>query len=155
MSSTAPLAITGGVMMGIGVLTGLLLQLLFGADHRQMRRVRHGPRVTAQVVGMVEHDGEEDPIYGGGGGGFAPILSFRSVDGEEVRANGQYVFDGSPRRVPPVGATMQVHYDPRDPRKIFIRGWDGAARGISVLLVIGPVVMFIGLVMVVSAFVAG
>jgi hypothetical protein len=32
--------------------------------------------VTARVVGVVEHEGEEDPIYGGGGGGFAPVSAF-------------------------------------------------------------------------------
>jgi hypothetical protein len=57
---------------------------LFGG---QLRRILHGPQATAQVVGVVENESEEDPIYGGGGRGFAPVVSFRSADGGLVTAS--------------------------------------------------------------------
>jgi hypothetical protein len=152
MNDTTGLAVTGGVFIVAGLLIWLLLRWLLGAAHRQMRRIRHGPRVTAQVVGVVEHEGEEDPIYGGSGGGFAPVVSFRRVDGEPVTASGQYIFAGR-RRVPAVGTTMQVHYDPRDPSQIYIRGWDNGGRGFGVFLALGPFLVFLGVLLVVSAFV--
>jgi Protein of unknown function (DUF3592) len=155
MNDTTPLAVTGGAVIAGGVLTGLLLRWLFGAGCRQMRRILHGPRVTAQVVGVVEHEGGENPVYGGGGGGFAPVVSFLSADGEPVTASGQYVFAGNRHRVPAAGTTVQVHHDPRDPRQIYIRGWDAGARGLSVVLAIGPLLVFTGVLMVVSAFVTG
>ena len=136
------------------VVTGLLLRWLFGAGHRQMRRILHGPQVTARVVGVVAHEGEEDPIYGGGGGGFAPVVNFHSADGEQVTASGQYVFASNRHRVPAVGTAMQVRYDPRDPRQIYVRGWDAGARELSACLAIGPFLVFLGVLMVVSAFVA-
>ena len=155
MNNTTPLAVSGGAVIVGGLLIGLLLRWLFGHDHRQMRRILHGPVVTAHVVGVVEHEGEEDQIYGVGGGGFAPVVSFRRADAEPVTASGQFVFARSRRRVPAVGTTMQVHYDPRDPGQIYIRGWDAGARGFSVLLAIGPLLVLLGVLMVVSAFVTG
>lgn len=148
MNDMVPLAVTGGAVIVAGVLIGLPLTWLFGADHRQMRRILRGPQVTAQVVGVVEHGTQDGPAYGG----FAPMLSFRSAEGESVTASGHYVFTGNRRRVPAVGTTMRVRYDPRDPRQICIQGWDGAARGLSVFLV-GPLMVFFGVAMVVSAFV--
>jgi Protein of unknown function (DUF3592)/Mu transposase, C-terminal len=154
-SGMTPLAVTGGAVIAVGVMTGLLLWWLFGVGHRRMRRILRGPQVTAQVVGVVVHEGEEDPIYGGGGGGFAPVVSFRSAGGEPVTASGQYALAGSRHRVPAVGTTVQVRYDPRDPRQVYIRGWDAGARALSASLAIGPLLVFLGALMVVSAFVVG
>jgi hypothetical protein len=150
-----PLAVAGGAVIVGGLLAGLLLRWCFGAGHRQLRRIRRGPVVTAQVVGVVEHTGDEDPVYGGGGGGFAPVVSFRGADGEPVTASGQYVFAGRRHRVPAVGTTMRVNYDPGDPGQIYIRGWDAGARGLSVVLAAGPLLVFLGALMVVSAILAG
>jgi hypothetical protein len=154
-----PDAITGGALIAGGVLIGLLFRWLVGEAYCQMRRIRRGLQVTAQVVGVVEHEGEEDPVYGGGGRGFAPVVSFRSADGDQVTASGQFVFAGNHHRVPAVGATMKVHYDPHDPRQIYIRGWDAASRPLSlfflVLLAIGPLIVLMGAYMLVIAFVTG
>ena len=157
VNDPTPLAVTGGGLIVAGVLIGLLLRWLFGAGHRQMRSILRGPGVAAQVVGVVEREGEEDPIHGGGGGGggFAPIVSFRTVDGVPVTASGQYVFAGNRRRVPALGTTMRVCYDPRDPRQIYIRGWDAGARVSSVFIAVGPLLVLLGMLMVVSAFVTG
>lgn len=147
-----PLAIVGSAIVAVGVLIGLLFRWMFAADCRQMRAILHGPSVTAQVVGIVEREGEEDPVYGGGGDGFAPVVSFRTVDGESVTASGKYVFAGNRRRVPAVGTTMRVQYDPGDPARIYIRGWDSRARGVGGFLAAGPIVVFLGAVMLVIAF---
>jgi hypothetical protein len=79
-----PDVITGGALIAGGVLVGLLLRWLVGEGCRQTRRIWHGPQVTARVVGVVEREGEEDPIYGGLTGGCATggaILLFSSVIG--------------------------------------------------------------------------
>lgn len=155
MGNATPLAVTGGAMFAVGALLGLLLRWMFGTDQRQMSRIRRGPLVTALVVGAVEHEGEEDPIYGGGGGGFAPTVSFSTADGQSVTASGQYVFAGNRRRAPATGTTLRVRYDPGDPQKIYIPGWDAAARGIRVILAVGPLLMLVGVVMIVSALATG
>lgn len=150
MNGIVPLAVTGGAVIVAGVLIALPLTWLLGADHRQMRRIRRGPQATARVVGIAEHGTQESQIRDAGG--FAPVLRFRSMAGESVTASGHYVFAGNRGRVPAVGTTMRVRYDPRDPRQICIQGWDGAARGLSVFLV-GPLMVFFGVAMVVGAFV--
>jgi Protein of unknown function (DUF3592) len=155
MSDTTPLVVTGGGFIVGGVLIGLLLGWLFGADRRRMKRILHGPEVAAHVVGVMEDEGEVDQIYGVGGTGFAPVVSFHTADGEQVTASGQHVFAGNRRRVPAVGTTMRVRYDPGDPRQIYIRGWDAAARGLSIYLIPGPFLVFLGLMMIVSAFATG
>jgi uncharacterized protein DUF3592 len=155
MNDPTPLAVAGGGLIVGGVLIGLLLRWMFGADRREMRGILRGPQASARVVGIVEREGGEDPIYGGGGGGFAPVVSLRTAAGETVRASGRHVFAGNRRRVPEPGTTMQVRYDPRDPRRIYIRRWDAATRGTFAYLAVGPLLVLLGIALVVSAFVTG
>jgi hypothetical protein len=151
VSATVVLAIVGGVVLVAGaLLTGLALALARGPAAVARRSIE----VTAQVVGSMEIEGEADPIYGGGGGGHAPVVSFRTRDGEVVAASSQRVY--RPRRgVPTVGTAMRVRYDPWNPRQIHIRGWDAPARFVFVDLVTGGVIVtLLGAFLIVIAFTA-
>jgi hypothetical protein len=87
------------------------------------RAARRGIEVTAHVVGMNVEYGEEDQIYGGGGTSYAPVVSFRTLDGQPVRVASQHSSSGH-RRVPKAGTTVKVRYAPGNPRRIHISGWD-------------------------------
>jgi hypothetical protein len=109
--------------------------------------------VTALVVGSAEVAGEEDPIYGGGGGGYAPLVRFRTRDGE-VTARSSRIFSGNPHGVPGVGATVRVRYDPAKPSSIYIHGWDTSARvPIYVMVAAGVILTCVGTLLMVIAFI--
>jgi hypothetical protein len=125
MNDTVVLALVGVLVMAIGAALLVFLVHLRRGDSQVARR---GIEVTAQVVGAVEHEGEEDPIYGGGGGGWAPVVTFRTIDGELVSASSERVYAGARRRVPTDGTSFRIRYNPGNPRDIYIRGWDTPAR---------------------------
>jgi hypothetical protein len=123
------LAIVGGLFAVIGVALAALACWVFRAESRVMR----GVEVTAQVVGSVEEYSEEDPIFGTGGTRYVPQVRFRTPDGE-VTAKSSRVLSGNPRRVPRVGATVRLRYDPAAPTSVYIHGWDAPARTLPYVL---------------------
>jgi hypothetical protein len=120
------LGLVGGLLIVMGaLLMKFFLWLGSGSD----RVARRGVKVRAEVVASVhEEGGEEDPIYGGGGSGFAPAVRFRTLDGDVVAASSRRVLSGSPRRLPKAGTAMQVRCDPGNPQNIYIHGWDAPSR---------------------------
>jgi uncharacterized protein DUF3592 len=111
--------------------------------------------VTAAVVGVAHHDGEEDPSYGLGGGGWAPVVRFRTEDGRTVEGTSRQVFAGNPRRVPAVGTLLEIRYAPGDPGEVYLWGW-GPERSLPAVRVGSAAsVVLVGVLFVVVAFVVG
>jgi hypothetical protein len=91
---TVPASVGGGLVALGAALTAVSLPTL----RRERRILRRGIAVTAQVVGVVKHEAEgpEDPIYGGGGDTYYPLVRFRTSDGEAT-AQGTRTGAYSPR----------------------------------------------------------
>jgi hypothetical protein len=132
--------LTGAVLIGLGSLViGVFLPMRLVSSPRTARR---GIEVAAHVVGMDVEYGEEDPIYGGGGTSYAPVVSFRTVDGEPVRVAARHSSKAH-HRVPRDGTAVRVRYDPGNPRRIHIPGWDLPAWTSSPGIVLGGLAMML------------